>query len=318
MRRLQLSLLGVGLPLLVACLALSGCKRVDEPEDSDLWKDLQGSTKAGTTVAKTPIPMGKGVIKGKIVWKGAKPEIGKLNNEMLVAMNGKPDDKRVCLGKDCSPDEKDQQRYRIGANDTVGHVVIWLTPPDRNSFFEVSDDNLKALDLKNVTVEQPHCAFIPHVTRAFTHYADPKNPKKQKPTGQNVIVLNDAPISHNTKWADTGKIRGGNVLLPPTKSVTLPLVPETKPLRIQCSIHEWMDAWIWDFDHPYADVSKCDGLQPDDAKYGTFEIHNVPTNTKLKIVGWHEEGVVTPVGGEDIELSDKEPTLTKDFEISKK
>ncbi len=295
MRRLQFGLLSIGLPLLVLCLALSGCKKVDEPDDGHLWDSLKGTSKSAAAVAKTPIPMGKGTIKGKIVWKGAKPDLPKLDKDMLVALGGK--DPKVCLSPECSKDEKDQQVYRIGTNDTVGHVVVWLTPVDKNSVFNFSDDDIKALKLEEVKMRQPHCAFIPHVALAFTHYADPSNPRKLKPTGQNVVVVNDATISHNTKWADTGKIRGGNVLLPPGGSVTLPMVPETRPLRIQCSIHEWMDAFIWDFDHPYADVSKCDGLEANAQTYGTYEIKNVPTGVKLKINAWHEDGQVT--GGED-------------------
>jgi len=317
MRRLQFGLLSIGLPLFVVCLALSGCKKVDEPENSHFWADLQGSSKAATAVAKTPISMGKGVIQGKVVWKGAKPDLPKLDKDMLATLGSK--DPKVCLSPECSKDEKDQQIYRIGTNDTVGHVVVWLTPTDKNSYFAFTDDDLKALNLKPVKeFDQPHCAFIPHVDWAFTHYLAPdlKNPRKMNPSGQVVKVRNNATISHNTKWADTGKIRLGNVLLPPGgEPITLPLVPETRPLRIECSIHAWMDAFVWDFDHPYADVSKCDGLEANADKYGTFEIKNVPTGVKLKITAWHEEGQVA--GGGEIEVTEGEP-LIHNFEISKK
>ena len=110
------------------------------------------------------------------------------------------------------------------------------------------------------------------------------------------------------------------MLLPPKgEPITLPLVPETKPLRIQCSIHEWMDAYIWDLDHPYADITKYNEDNPDDDTYGTYEIHNVPTGVKLKIVAWQEDvGFLTPdqkiTSGEVIEVKEGEP-LVKDFEI---
>jgi hypothetical protein len=323
MRRLLAVWIGVALPLFVACVALSGCKRVDDNGDGFDMDSASARKGGAAAVVLNPIKMGKGVIKGKVVWKGSKPDLGQLDAAMLAVMGEKKEDAPVCLNKECKKDEKSQQRYRIGGNDRVGNVVVWVTPPDKNSYFEFTDEDLKTLTLKpEKIIDQPHCAFVPHVEWVFTQYRapDPKNPRKTKPSGQVVKVKNDAPISHNTKWSDTGTIHGGNVMLPPKgEPIKLPLDPETKPLRIQCNIHAWMDAYIWDFNHPYADITKYNEDNPNDDAYGTYEIHNVPTGVKLKIVAWQEDvGFLTPdqkiTSGEVIEVKEGEP-LVKDFEI---
>src|SRR5205085_9182629 len=127
------------------------------------------------------------------------------------------------------------------------------------------------LALKRVDVGQPRCAFEPHAALAFAEYRDPSNPRKFLPTGQAFTVVNNATISHNTKWDGTNKIPSGNQLLPGMKegkivgSVPIPLKAETVPLRVECSIHPWMDGFVWSLDHPYADVTRSD-TDPKDPK----------------------------------------------------
>jgi hypothetical protein len=347
MRRLFLGWLILALPVFVACVALSGCKRVEDESDSWDMDRVSSSKKAGAGAAMTPIKMGKGVIKGRVVWKGPRPNIAQLDEARLKAMAAKKDDEPVCLNKECMKDEKTDQRYRIGNNNGVGNVVVWVFPDDKNSYFSFTDADLATLKEKGgplaqseKMISQPHCAFLPHIEWAFTNYLtpEPKNPRKTKPTGQVVKVENNSTISHNTKWPDTGRlIRSGNLMLPPkTTPLSLPLVPEAEPVRIQCSIHEWMDAYIWDFNHPYVAITKYNANNPDDEAYGTYEIHYVPTPEKdpktdkvtplkLKIVAWHEEpeGFVTPdqkiKSAQVIEvpedLSAEKPLVMPDIEI---
>jgi hypothetical protein len=327
MRRLQLALFVVVLPLLVVSLTLSGCKKPEE--NTNVGDDGSGGGGGGGGVkpagAKmTGIKMGNGVIKGKVVLKGGKPDLEKMNASLKAQIEAK-DDKAVCLAG--TPEEIHQQHYRIGPepDNTVGNVFVWVMPVDsRGSYFEFSKEDLDKLKVpKMITIGQPHCAFEPHVDLAFPSYADPKNPKKMIPTGQVVDIVNNATISHNTKWDEVGRITSGNKLLPQGDKLALPLVPESAPLRISCSIHPWMDGYIWSLSHPYADITKSPTspakIKPDDPSYGTYEIKNVPTGVKLKLIAWHEEAqFLTPdrkiAGAPDIELKDGE-TLTKDFEM---
>ena len=51
------------------------------------------------------------------------------------------------------------------------------------------------------------------------------------------------------------------------------------PIRLNCSIHTWMEGYIWSLDTPYAAVSKEDG---------TFEIKGIPAGVEILVVTWHE------------------------------
>jgi hypothetical protein len=283
--------------------------------------------------------MGTGTIKGKVVLKGSKPDIDKMTADLQDRIKQK-DDKEYCLAGRES--EKSQQRYRLGTNGNVGNVFVWVTPPDSNSFFEFSKDDIAKLKLLPVDVGQPRCAFEPHAALAFTEYREPPpgNPRKFLPTGQNFTVVNNATISHNTKSDGTTKNPPVNQLLPGMKDgaivgkMALPLKADTSYLRIECSIHPWMDGYIWSLDHPYADVTLSDTnpkdpkgtavnkwVKADDPAFGTYEIKNVPAG-KLKIVAWHEEALfLTPdkklTGGYEIEVKPGE-TVEKDFDLEVK
>jgi hypothetical protein len=331
MRRIQLVLCGVVLPLFIVCLALSGCKKATDDDGEDGGGGGGGGGKKAAPVKMTGIKMGTGVIKGKVVLKGSKPDLDKLTADLQERIKQK-DDRDYCLAG--SEDEKTQQRYRLGSNGNVGNVFVWVIPPDSNTYFEFSKDDLGKLALKPVDVGQPRCAFEPHASVAFPEYRDPNNPRKFLPTGQSFTVVNNATISHNTKSNGTSKIPAVNQLLPGMKDgeivgkMALPLKAENSALRIECSIHPWMDAYIWSLDHPYAAVTKSD-TNPKDTKvkatdpaFGTYEIRNVPTGVKLKIVAWHEEATfLTPdkkmTGGYEIEVPADKP-LEKDFELEVK
>jgi hypothetical protein len=329
MRRFKLLVGGVALPLLVVCLALSGCKKAsDEEGGEEGGGGGGGGNRPKPAVTMTGIKKGDGVIKGKVVLKGSKPNLNTLTEELQKRIRDK-DDKDYCLAG--SEMEKSQQHYRLGTNGNVGNVFVWVMPPDRNSFFEFSNTDIDELKVrKRVDIGQPHCAFVPHCELAFTAYAT-KDPKKMVPTGQEVWVVNNARKSHNTKWPDTGKIPGKNELLPAMEGdqivgkVKMDLVPESSPVQFECSIHPWMNGYIWSLNHPYAAITKSDtnpketAVEPDKPAFGTYEIRNVPTGQKLKIVAWHEEArYLTPdKNGVDIEVP-AGGTVEKDFELEAK
>jgi hypothetical protein len=148
----------------------------------------------------------------------------------------------------------------------------------------------------------------------FPSYYDPKEPgkEKQRRTGQELIVLNSAPIAHNTKWDGGTKNPGGNETLQSKSEKKIPPVNANfnQPITINCDIHKWMSGYVWAFDHPYAAVTKEDG---------TYEIKNVPTGVEMKIVAWHEVPTFITKGkakGDAITL--KEGENTKDFTLEAK
>jgi hypothetical protein len=107
-------------------------------------------------------------------------------------------------------------------------------------------------------------------------------------------------------------VPGGNQLLQPGKTLDFNVFVDkvtSDPIIVQCDIHGWMDAYLRAFDHPYATTTKEDG---------TYEIKDVPTGVKVRIIAWHEKAdFLNSKNGEEIEVKEGTP-LTKDFNLEKK
>src|SRR5262249_39745833 len=130
-----------------------------------------------------------------------------------------------------------------------------------------------------VSINQPHCAFMPHAVVVFPSTYNPDKPDEPKPTGQKFVVTNKAPINHNTAWKGGAENPGDNKLIPSNGQLDIELKPDPDPVMFHCDIHKWMDAVARVYDHPYAAVTDKDG---------NYEIKNVPTGAELNIVVWHE------------------------------
>src|SRR5262249_50270542 len=144
----------------------------------------------------------RGTIKGKVALAGNMPDASGLEKTLKKAMNDHKN-KDVCLAG--SADETGQQKY-VSKNGGVGHVVVYLRAP-KGSYFKLTDEDLK---VKDAVIDQPHCAFIPHVITLFPAYYDGK---AEKPTNQKVIAKNSSTITHNTKYQGI-KTKGDNLTIP--------------------------------------------------------------------------------------------------------
>jgi len=201
---------------------------------------------------------GMATLKGRVMFNGTppadKPETFSKNPEVCEKGN---------------EDEKVKQDWRVSKDGGVANVVVWLRAP-AGQFFDVPEAQRKpAVDM--VKLDQPHCAFVPHVVVLFPSYFDPTT-KKQKETGQKFEAVNSAMIDHNTKWDPKNSVlnRGDNVLI----------AKEGEDfVRFKCEIHPWMSAYAWVLDHPYAAVTD---------KEGNYEIKNAPAGAELNVVYWHE------------------------------
>jgi hypothetical protein len=126
-----------------------------------------------------------------------------------------------------------------------------------------------------VTLDNNCCRFDPHVVLLRT--------------SQTLIVANSDDIGHNCK-IDT--------LVNPPINYTLPakgklehrfLLAERLPVRVSCSIHPWMSAWLLIRDNPYMAVSDDNGK---------LVIKNLPVGT-WSVQFWHEKaGYVSQVAQE--------------------
>jgi len=199
-----------------------------------------------------------GTIKGQIVWEG-----GAIPEPKVLNVNK---DQQHCLGKGPIVSED----WVINKNNKgIRWTFVWLAPEPNGSALPIHP-SLKDIPNKEVEMDQPQCAFIPH-SLAMRE-------------GQILVAKNSAPIAHNVHWTGNPlKNPGGNNIIPPGGSFKIEgLKADRVPLMFECNIHPWMKARVGVFDHPYFAVTD---------ENGNFEIKLAPAGSyRLKVyhdaVGW--------------------------------
>jgi hypothetical protein len=137
------------------------------------------------------------------------------------------------------------------------------------------------------------------------------------PTGQKFVVLNSAPISHNTLVEGGSKNPSQGTTIPAGgKNDKIQLVPDSKEVLVKCNIHPWMNGYLRVYDHPFATVTKSDtapkglNVKKDDKGFGTFEIKDAPAAVKVRLIAWHEKaGYLNGRDGTEIETKEGETTV---------
>jgi hypothetical protein len=150
----------------------------------------------------------------------------------------------------------DNPLYVVGKDGGLKNVQVFLKGIDKG----------KANPGGTITLMNTHCMFDPRVQGSSV--------------GQQIKIASDDPILHNThpQNNDTNATIY-NIALPfKGFSVTKPLPATPELIRVKCDAHEWMRAWIWEFDHPYYATTDADGH---------FQIKDVPPGT-YTVVAWHE------------------------------
>lgn len=293
-------------PALAVALSLAGCGKDTTPTikaggDGDKSKTgSSGETPAPAGALVEVAGKGLGTLKGKVIYDGDPPKRADIGGTMTG------NDKERCL----MGDHYDQEWMVNEKNKGVKNAVIFLRAP-KGKYLKVPDDQKKQTE--TVKVDQPYCAFEPHVVAYFPSYFDGK---KQTPTGEKLEVLNSATMNHNTAWSgNTLFNKGENQIIQPKKHLDVNAKPSQPSkvgedlIKLKCDIHKWMTGYIWVFDTPYYAVTKDDG---------SFEIKNVPTGVELEVVYWHESFGDSPKAAkaETKTLKDGENTLP-DIKVKK-
>lgn len=328
MRRFSFGFMIVALPVFALSLMVAGCgggKDTGPSASSSSSSSGSGSDKgAQTKEVKVLEPKG-GVLKGKITLT-TKPNVEAMTKLLQDRIaKDKPEQKADCMKGE--PSETTAQAYRIGENGNLGNAFVWIRPAP-GTFFKVDEAAVKAAKEHPVKIRQPHCAFIPHTAIVWAeYYPDPKKPRAKKPTGQIIEVTNDAKFtSHNTKYEGGPDNPKGNETLAQDKTIKIEnLAATTEPMKLNCNIHTWMDGYIRLLDTPYSAISYSDTLDgkdktdPKDAKFGTYEIKNLPVG-KVRVIAWHEEaGYLNKGGGQGEEITIEEgKETTHDFQATPK
>jgi len=258
-------------PLLaIGITSLPGCTKPEEKKaDGSAKTDGKGDGAKGDGAkdgGKTEVLEAKtdGVVKGKVVYDGSPPKM----EELPYASH---DDKEVCkMGAEF---EKHKQEWIIGGGNGVANVVVWLDAP-KGKTFKISDETVKERANEEPVLDQPHCAFVPHIVAMYTGSG-------KLASGQQLFVKNSSKVGHNTKIE--GDERAGNSpynkTLNPGENVKHTIKFQKAPLSVKCDKHPWMNAQIVTFDQPYFAVTDKDGV---------FTIKNVPSGVDLTVRAWHE------------------------------
>jgi hypothetical protein len=174
--------------------------------------------------------------------------------------------------------------YVIGKDGGLENVEVYLKDITKGKAVSTAPT---AISLVNT-----HCMFRPRVQAATV--------------GQQITISSEDPMLHNIhpRSSETNATIY-NIALPfQGFSVTKPLPRTPQLIKVSCDAHEWMRAWIWEFDHPYFATTGDDGK---------FTIRDVPPGT-YALVAWHEAAgeksmPVTVATGE---------TVTADFQLTPK
>jgi hypothetical protein len=217
--------------------------------------------------------VGAATLRGKIVFDGDPPE----RKSLAGAIKGHADAK-ACAGGDLL-----DPLWIVGPDKGVANVVVWLKAP-KGTYLRACTPI--TLTKEVVIMDQPHCAYEPHVAAFWPSYYD-LVAKRQRKTGQEFHVLNSAIINHNTSWYGNRLVNpGDNRILPPKGTLNVDAVScrgETAGgedlLTLSCDIHKWMSAKVAVFDHPYFAVTD---------RRGEFQIERIPVGVELTLAYWHE------------------------------
>jgi hypothetical protein len=200
---------------------------------------------------------GYGTLAGTITFEGSVPTY-----PPLVAAGGaglKPEDKAVCAAQPV-PDES---LVVNSANKGLANAVVFLDKRPAN----IKPDLAKPPS-EPVKFDQKGCRFFPHVLLLQA--------------GEPLLVLSDDSIPHNTHTHPKRNEDFNQTIKPnDRKGVRCDYKKaESAPISVNCDLHQWMKAYHFPLDHPYAAVTDKDGK---------FKIEGLPAG-KHSINIWHERG----------------------------
>jgi hypothetical protein len=247
----------VGVAVIVAPLA--GCGRnadlgpVANPEAAAaIYGALTaGKSDAGGGAAAASTGTGWATIKGQFVFDGDAPQMKPYpvsKEHEICTINGQAPPEETLV---VSPGSKG-----------IKNVVVFLR--DAKRVHESANPKTDPIEF-----DQKYCVFLTHVVGANV--------------GQSLDIKNSDPTGHNTNIVGTF-----NQLIPSGGAIPFKVPKETaQPVKVVCSIHPWMTAWMLARKNGYYAISDADGK---------FEIANVPAGEPLEFQVWHESGAAPGQG----------------------
>ena len=184
-----------------------------------------------------------GTIQGVVKLAGPKPAIAPIE---------------VTKNQDYCGDSIPNPVYLVGKDGGLQNVEVYLK--------DITTGKALSTDPIAISLVNTHCMFSPRVQGASV--------------GQQIKISSEDPVLHNTHPQNSvTNATIYNIALPfKGFSVTKPLPATPELIKVKCDAHEWMHAWIWEFDHPYFATTGDDGK---------FTIKDVPPGT-YTLVAWQE------------------------------
>lgn len=243
----------------IAVAAVVGCQRPAElgpVANASASKTIreafaQGGGEEGGDSAAVATGTGWATLKGRFVYDGVPPQMPPYNvnkDQAVCTINGTAPLQQTLLVDD--------------ATKGIANVVIFARSASRVHESAASPSS------ESAKFDQKHCVFLSHVFPLTL--------------GQQMVIMNSDPIGHNTKIDGKNSL---NQTIEAGKSIDFtPQKEEAIPVRVQCSIHPWMLAYMLPRKNGYYAVTATDG---------TFEIANLPAGEELEFQVWHENATGT-------------------------
>ncbi|MDP6980713.1 MAG: carboxypeptidase regulatory-like domain-containing protein [Myxococcota bacterium] len=180
-----------------------------------------------------------------------------------ITVSGKQDEtKEVVKDKSFCGGSVPAEKFIVSGDGGLKNVIVRIDAIDSG----------KPIDKEgNFTVSNVKCRFDPHVMVA--------------PKGATMKVRNDDPVLHNSHFylvqADSSKKNVINLALP-RQGVEIgkkKILRKPGLLSVKCDAHDFMQAWIWVAENPYAEVTDASG---------SFNMSDVPAGSHTLTI-WHEE-----------------------------
>lgn len=264
--------------LCVACMLfvfLLGCSEpnatsveADASSSTDIRTELESkpeSVEPATQPSEEAVPLngtassegGWGNLKGRFVYDGPPPP-----QPALVPTK----DLQVCGEHDLFNESLIVNEQNNGIQNVVVFVYTKRGAP------LAIHESYRETETAKVHLDNEWCRFNNHITVLRTT--------------QTLLVRNLDAVGHNTKIDAISNVAINPILAANSELEHQFKKAERAPLAVSCSIHPWMNGYVFVKDHPYVAVTDANG---------EFELQNLPSK-QLTFQAWQEKtGFITDV-----------------------